>query len=723
MTYQDVGLTQEEYRVIQQQLGREPNELELGLFGVLWSEHCSYKSSKNLLSWLPHEGPAVVQGPGENAGIVALNDHVHVAFKVESHNHPSYVEPVQGAATGVGGILRDIVAMGARPIALADSLRFGTDDKAKWIQNGVVEGVGAYGNAIGIPTVTGEVAYGAVYDKNPLVNVMAIGLLSPEHQVSASGAKVGSYLVLLGQPTGRDGIHGASLLASQDFGDATEHMRPTVQVGDPFMGKMLMEATLSAIQTDKLDAVQDLGAAGLTSSVAELAYRSGVGAHIWLERVPCREEGMTPYEIMLSETQERMLLVVSPENWPVVEEIIQHWEVPYSIIGEVSADHELVISMNGEIVAAVPPQILAGSCPRRPAISKWAQTAREQAPQLTAFRPLTFEREWALEVLGSPNCRSRHRIYERYDSMILTNTVWGPTHDLAVLRVRGSQEGLAVAVSGPGRYAARDAYSGGLAAVSRVMGLLATQGAMALGLTDGINAGNPDKERVFLDLTHLIAGIADASQGFGVPVTGGNVSLHNETEGEPIWPTAIIGAVGRHLHPLHPTNDAPWKAGLDIIRLSAASDLNLGGSVFEMLHSELSAYPRPDISKLADMYELLIASNQESLEYGARLVGDGGLFVALSKSLLASSANLGMEITVSKDETTRELFSEVMGQMLLFTEPSTTEHWVSLFRHHNIAVDLIGHVTDSPTMVIRAGRSYVFDRTELDRTFRQGYGG
>lgn len=307
--------------------------------------------------------------------------------------------------------------------------------------------------------------------------------------------------------------------------------------------------------------------------------------------------------------------------------------------------------------------------------------------------------------------------------MILTNTVWGPTHDLAVLRVRGSEEGLAVAVSGPGRYAARDAYSGGLAAVSRVMGLLATQGAMALGLTDGINAGNPDKEHVFLDLTHLIAGIADASQGFGVPVTGGNVSLHNETEGEPIWPTAIIGAVGRHLHPLHPTNDAPWKAGLNIIRLSAASDLNLGGSVFEMLHSELSAYPRPDISKLADMYELLIASNQESLEYGARLVGDGGLFVALTKSLLASPANLGMEITVSKDETTQELFSEVMGQMLLFTEPSTTEHWVSVFRHHNIAVDLIGHVTDSPTMVIRAGRSYVFDRTELDRTFRQGYGG
>lgn len=723
MTFQDVGLSQGEYQIIEQRLEREPNELELGLFGVLWSEHCSYKSSKNLLSWLPQKGSAVVQGPGENAGIVALNDEVHVAFKVESHNHPSYVEPMQGAATGVGGILRDIVAMGARPVALADSLRFGTDEKSRWIQHGVVEGVGAYGNAIGIPTVTGEVGYGHGYDKNPLVNVMAVGLLRPQHQMSASGARVGSYLILMGQPTGRDGIHGASLLASQDFGDATEHMRPTVQVGDPFMGKMLMEATLHAIATGKLDAVQDLGAAGLTSSVAELAYRSRVGAQISLEHVLCREARMTPYEIMLSETQERMLLVVSPENWSAVEPIIQHWDVPYSLIGEITAEPRLVISLHGAEMASVPPEILAGSCPRRPAIAEWADEVRAKPPKLTAFVPLTFERDMALSVLGSMDAKSRHSIYQRYDSMILTNTIWGPGQDLAILRIKGSEEGLAIAVSGPGRYAAFDAYSGGLAAVCSVMGRLATQGAEVLGLTDGINAGNPDKAPVFRALTHLVAGIADASREFGVPVTGGNVSLHNETEGEPIWPTAVIGAVGRHYHPLTPVPDAPWQAEMDVLRIDPGGSWSLGGSVFEMLYSTLSPYPRPDIERLSRLYRVLSGVGRrwtENQAYGARWVGSGGLFVALTRSILAAPEFLGLEVTISTDDAAGQLFSEKMGQLIVFCLPRETERMATLFSQEDLAVDVIGRVTDVPEVVVRAGRSFVFDRTELDRVFRQG---
>ncbi len=722
MNFKEVGLTQEEFEIIQKQLGRNPNDLELGLFGVLWSEHCSYKSSKSVLSWLPHTGRAVVQGPGENAGVVELNDEIHVAFKVESHNHPSYVEPVQGAATGVGGILRDIIAMGARPIALADSLRFGTDESSRGIQHGVVEGVGQYGNAIGIPTVTGEVAYSPVYDKNPLVNVMAVGLLSGGHNVNAKGARPGSYLVLLGQPTGRDGIHGASLLASQDFGNATEHMRPTVQVGDPFMGKMLMEATLAAIATNKLDAVQDLGAAGLSSSVAELAYRSQVGAILRLDLVPCREQGMTPYEIMLSETQERMLLVVSPGNWPLVEPLIQHWEVPYSIIGEITADPRLVITVRDDIQASVPPELLAGSCPIRPANPLWAEETRHKTPALTPFRPLTLDSEQALAVLGSMDCRSRHPIYERYDSMILTNTVWGPSHDLAILRVKGSQEGLAIAVSGPGRYAAVDSYSGGVAAVSRVVGLLASQGAEVLGLTDGINAGNPDKDEVFRDLTGLIAGVADASKTFKVPVTGGNVSLHNETRGESIWPTVVIGAVGRHPHPLHPVLDSPWQEEMDVVHIHLGEEWSLGGSVFEFLFHKLSAYPRPELERLDALYQALADVTQKMPSCAIRMIGQGGLFVALAKSLLNMSVPSGMEITVPAEDAVRQLFSEASGQFLMFCDPTTTSGVAEAVK--SIAqADVIGKVVPDSELIIRARRPYRFARTTLQKVFRDGYGG
>ncbi len=722
MNFRDVGLTQEEFEIIQRQLGRNPNDLELGLFGVLWSEHCSYKSSKSLLSWLPHEGRAVIQGPGENAGIVSLNEDIQVAFKVESHNHPSYVEPVQGAATGVGGILRDIIAMGARPVALADSLRFGTDDAARMIQNGVVEGIGKYGNAIGIPTVNGEVAYSPVYDKNPLVNVMAIGLLSGEHSVNAKGARPGSYLVLLGQPTGRDGIHGASLLASQDFGNVTDDMRPTVQVGDPFMGKMLMEATLQAIATDKLDAVQDLGAAGLTSSVAELAYRSKVGAIIRLELVACREQGMTPYEIMLSETQERMLLVVSPDHWPVIEPLVRHWEVPYGIIGEITEDRHLVVAWDGEIRASVPPEILAGSCPLRSASPKWADEIRRNVPNLTPFRPLTFDAKEAVAVLGSYDCRSRHPIFDRYDSMILTNTVWGPNHDLAILRVRGSNEGLAIAVSGPGRYAAIDPYSGGMAGVSRVIGLLAGQGAEVLGLTDGVNAGNPDKEQVFKELTGLMAGVADACKVFEVPVTGGNVSLHNETDGDSIWPTVVIGAVGRHHHPLEPIPDGPWREETDIVHVHPHGEWSLGGSVYESLFHRLSAYPRLDPKRVADLYQVLAQLATKVPSYAMRMIGSGGLFVTLAKTLLTMPSRLGMDVSIPPEDAVRHLFSEVSGQCLIFCNPGTTKSVLELLSPVT-AADVIGRVIPRSDLVIHLRQSYAFERTKLDRVFRDGYGG
>ncbi|PSR37519.1 MAG: phosphoribosylformylglycinamidine synthase subunit PurL [Sulfobacillus thermosulfidooxidans] len=722
MTYEEVGLTAEEFTHICNQMGRVPNDLELGLFGVLWSEHCSYKSSKNLLAWLPHDGPAVVQGPGENAGVVQLDDKVHVAFKVESHNHPSYVEPVQGAATGVGGILRDIVAMGARPVALADSLRFGTDDPSQHLQHAVVEGVGAYGNAIGIPTVTGEVGYGAVYDKNPLVNVMAVGLLPAQRKISARGARPGSYLLLVGQPTGRDGIHGASLLASQDFGEGTEHMRPTVQVGDPFMGKLLMEATLAAVETGLLDAVQDLGAAGLTSAIAELVYRSQVGAQVWLDDVPCREPHMTPYEIMLSETQERMLLIVAPHHLEAIEAIMNHWELPHRVIGEVTEEPLLVIgTRDNPRQAVLPPEILAGACPLKPVPANGRDKGRQLVPSMPAFKPLTLEREWGLNVLGAPECKSRAPIYQRYDSMILTNTVWGPDHPLAVLRVKDSTAGLAIAVRGPGRYAALDPYSGGMAAVARVISLLATQGAQPLGLTDGINAGNPDREDVFQDLMALLAGIADASQALGVPVTGGNVSLHNETSGHPIWPTAVIGAVGRHSCPLEPVPDAPMAAGMDILWVGP-EDLGLGGSIFESLYSSrLTPYPRANLTQLAEVLAWVTSLARTAPGIALRTIEEGGLFVAMSRAFIKAPEKLG--ITVKADDPVVEwLFSEAVGQFVIFSTPESTARLLEE-SPKSVTVRVIGQTTLDGALQFRAHKTLHYSREELERTFAQGYRG
>ncbi len=726
MNYREVGLSAEEFALIGQLLKRVPNDLELGLFGVLWSEHCSYKSSKNLLAWLPGDGPAVVQGPGENAGIVALNDQVHVAFKVESHNHPSFVEPLQGAATGVGGILRDIVAMGARPVALADSLRFGTDGAAQDLQHGVVEGIGAYGNAIGIPTVTGEVGYAPVYDGNPLVNVMAVGLLPAGQAVSASGAREGSYLLLLGQATGRDGIHGASLLASQDFGEDAEHMRPTVQVGDPFMGKLLMESTLEIVATGLADAVQDLGAAGLASSISEMAYHSDMGAEIWIDEVPCREPAMSPYDIMLSETQERMLVVIAPEHMDAVSKILEHWELPFRIIGKVTGDKILRIVQEGGVeAAALPPELLSGVCPRKPALPALADKIRREEPASEGVQLLNFDREWALQVLGSPDCRSRAQVYERYDSMILTNTIWGPAHDLAVIGVQGSQDGLAIAIAGPGRYSARDAYSGGMGAVCRALAPLVAQGAEPLGLTDGINAGNPDEDAVFAQLTGLIAGIADASRAFSVPVTGGNVSLHNVTAGSPIWPTAVIGAVGRHLYPHTPVADGPEGAGQDIIWVNPAGQHSLGGSVFEMGQQRLREYPRPQLERLAPAFRVLAQIIREHhRSCAARAIADGGLFVALSRALLASAdSSVGLSITLAREDIAGQLFSEVAGQFVLFCPEKESAHVMEALGAQDIFSVKIGRTTADSAFTVRAGRTYVYDRNELAVTYAWGYRG
>ncbi len=723
MDPKDVGLTREEYQHILTLLGREPNDLEMGLFGVLWSEHCSYKSSKSLLGWLPNEGPAVVQGPGENAGVVRINDRWDIAFKVESHNHPSYVEPVQGAATGVGGIIRDIVAMGARPIALADSLRFGTDAHSLHLRSGVVTGVGQYGNAIGIPTVTGEVAYGPSYAGNPLVNVLCVGIRPAQKSIGAGGAKSGDALILIGQKTGRDGIHGASLLASQDFDQHASDMRPTVQVGDPFVGKLLMEATLEAVSSGRLHAVQDLGAAGLSSAISELCYRSEAGADVWLNRVPCREPGMTPYEIMLSETQERMLLVAAPDQVDFLQSLVAHYEVPFTVIGQMVDQDLLTLQFDGKIVAKVPPSHLSGACPRVPVSPQLAQDVRLDKPQDPSPIPLTFDPDELLTVLGSWDCRDREPIYRQYDHTIQTNTTQGPHHDVAVLRIRGEEEGVAIAVTGPGRWAAVDAYAGGCGAVSRVMRQLVTQAAVPLGLTDGINAGNPDKPAVFQQLAALVAGIADSARAFGVPITGGNVSLHNETDGEAIWPTAVMGGVGRHPRPLQPYDDAFVVEGDAIFIVNPALRPDLGGSVWAEQFGTLGAYPRPDLGREVAAYSWLSQKIQEGVVRSSRAVTDGGVLVAIAKmAMQAPLVRAGALLKLATDsDLSAKMFGEDSGQIVVTVADG--QGFAMLAEKAQVSVVQMGQVTSDGTVTLKAGRTYHWDVPSLRMAWRTGWEG
>ncbi len=660
---ESVGLSELEAERVRQLCGREPNPVEWGLFGALWSEHCSYKSSKKVLAWLPKAGPAVVAGPGGNAGVVRLDETVEVAFKVESHNHPSYVEPVQGAATGVGGIIRDIVAMGARPVALMDSLRFGLGGMAERLRDGVVAGVGGYGNAIGVPTVGGEVHYGPGYEKNPLVNVLCVGTRLAGRDVGARGAVPGQVVYLIGQATGRDGIHGASLLASRDFSAEDQDLRPTVQVGDPYTGKLLMEATLAAIATGGVAAVQDLGAAGLASASSELAVQSNVGLELYLDQVPCRESAMSPYDIMMSETQERMLLVLNAEAGVQAEEAIAGWGLKAEAIGKVIPGGRYVLYWHGREVANLEAAWLVEDCPMQAGGDSYVL----QAPQTLQGPSIAIDEASVLAIIADPDGRDRRPIYRRYDSMIQTATVWGPDHDVAVLALKQSPLGLALAVAGPGRWAAVDAYAGGMAAVALVVSRLATQAAEPLGLTDGINAGNPDKPEVRKAFEQLLLGIRDASLALHVPVTGGNVSFHNETDGQAIWPTPVIGGVGRHLHPTRPISDALDSRPVSLILVNPSPEASLGGSLWERRHGLLTAYPRvrlDDLSRaLAGLRTILDPGRTDVI--ALRALADGGLWLAAVKMWLSSSVSVGLAVDLAEMHPAQRLFCEEAGQFLL----------------------------------------------------------
>jgi phosphoribosylformylglycinamidine synthase len=645
-----LGLTDGELDRIRALLGRDPNHFELAVFSLLWSEHCGYKHSARLLKRFPTSGPGVLQGPGENAGVVDLGDGQAVAFKVESHNHPSAVEPFQGAATGIGGIVRDILAMGARPIALLDGLRFGAPDHAF---DRAVSGIGGYGNSIGVATVGGEAFFDATYRDNCLVNAMCVGLLPTERVTRAAARRPGGLVVLFGATTGRDGIGGASVLASQELGDGAGEKRPSVQIGDPFTGNKLIEASLELVERELVDSLQDCGAAGLASALAEMA-RDGAGIDVHLDRVPLREADLEPWEVMISESQERMVAVVPPERLAAVEEVCSRWELACAPVGEVTEGGLLRALWDGEVVGEIPAHLLTDEAPRYELATRRRPTPPSNRLQLAG--PGTW-RDALLELLASPNVRSRAWIYRRYDHLVGSRTVRRPGLDAAVLRLPGTHAGLAVSLDGQSRITRLDPRTGGALAVLEAARNVACAGGRPLAITDCLNFGNPEKAEIGWELAEAIEGMALACEALGIPVVSGNVSLYNETDGRAIDPTPVVGCVGR----VEDVRRIPgaWREG-DGVYLAAAGPVSLNGSEYQALRGVVGGAPaRIDLDAEARLIELLWwAAPSVSLLHDA---AEGGLAVALAEAAIFS----GVGAELSLPETELELFGEGGGRVVV----------------------------------------------------------
>ena len=645
-----LGLTDGEFDRINGLLGRQPNDLELAVFSLLWSEHCGYKHSALLLRRFPTDGPGVLQGPGENAGVVDLGEGEAVAFKVESHNHPSAVEPFQGAATGVGGILRDVVAMGARPVALLDGLRFGGPG---FDFSRAVGGIGHYGNCVGVPTVGGDTFFADAYAGNPLVNAMCVGLVPTERVMRARATRPGDVVVLYGATTGRDGIGGASVLASQELSEEDEDKRPTVQIGDPFTGKKLIEASLELVEGGLVEGLQDLGAAGLASSLSEMGGRGGVGLDVHLDRVPLREPDLEPIEIVISESQERMAAVVSPDRLSDVFGVCRKWELNVAEVGEVTDSGLLRIFVDEEVVGEIPIDLLTDEAPRYP-----VQTRPRPLQEPIVHRPIKADSQELLDLLAAPNVRSREAIYRQYDHLVGSRTVRRPGLDAAVLRLRPSVRGLAVSLDGAGRVAALDPRAGGSLAVLEAARNVACAGGRPLAVTDCLNFGNPEKHQVAWELTEAIEGMALACEALGMPVVSGNVSLYNETDGRAIWPTPVVGCVGLvadvRLIP------ARWQEGNEIY-LVGAPEVSLDGSEYQahFLGGPAGRPPMPELGAEAALIRFLWrASPHLTCAHDA---AEGGLAVALAEAALA--AGVGARIELEEDAVT--WFGEGGGQAVV----------------------------------------------------------
>jgi phosphoribosylformylglycinamidine synthase len=690
----EVALTPEEYLDIVERLGREPNHVELGMLGVLWSEHCSYKTSRPLLRHLPTEGPHVLQGPGENAGAVEIGEGWAVVFKVESHNHPSAIEPYQGAATGVGGILRDVIAMGARPVALLDSLRFGPLLQSRRHLEGVVAGVGGYGNCMGIPTVGGEIYFEECYAGNPLVNAMCVGLVRVERLRRARAEGAGSRLLLVGAETGRDGIHGASF-ASLELDAAAEERRPAVQVGNPFLEKCLLEACLELLERAGVVAVQDLGAAGLTSAVAEVAARSGAGARLDVALVPRRERGMTPYEVMLSESQERMLIVVEPGHEEELAAVCAKWDLEASVIGEVTGDGHLVVEDDGAQVARLPVELLTEAPVRLPA----GRPAAEQPSIVNLDRLLVQPRdlgEVLVRLLGSPNLGSRRPVFRRYDHMVGDATLVPPGGDAAVLRVPGTRLGLALTIDGNGRYCRLDPFTGAQIAVAEAARNLVATGARPLAVTDCLNFGNPDRPEVYWQLQRAVAGIAAACRALEMPVVSGNVSLYNESEAAgSIDPTPVIGMVGL-LPDAVRRLDPALRADGDLVLLVGRTGNDLGGSEYvKVLHGQVEGRPPAlDLDRERAAQAFVLEAARAGLLRSAHDVAEGGMLVALAECCLLGGRGVrcgplqpGGEVRLDA-----AFFGESQGRFVVSATSEATSELQRLARAHGADLAPLGVV-------------------------------
>jgi len=712
------NLTEDEYELIVRLIGREPNLTELGIFSVMWSEHCGYKSSRVHLKRLPTEGERVVQGPGENAGVLDIGDGEVVVFKIESHNHPSFIEPYQGAATGVGGILRDIFTMGARPIAVLDSLRFGPPDdpKNRSVMEGVVSGIAGYGNSIGVPTVGGEVYFDPCYGLNPLVNVFCLGLADKDRIFYAKAEGAGNKVLYVGAKTGRDGIHGATM-ASAEFGEETEHKRPNVQVGDPFKEKLLLEACLEVMERRLIVGIQDMGAAGLTCSTTEMAAKGGMGVVIDLDKVPQREAGMTPYEILLSESQERMLLVAAPENVAAVQEVFAKWDLDAPIIGEVVEGGRARVSFKGEVVVDIPVDAVVNSCPAydRPSVSPAPPPA---APALEAL-PLPADLgETLLRLLASPTIADKEWVFRQYDHMVQLNTAFLPGADAALLRIKGSKKALAVTLDGNALYTRLDPRTGSRIAVAEACRNLACVGARPIGVTNCLNFGNPEKPEVMGQFEQAVTGLAEACRTFGIPVTGGNVSFYNDTEGLSIHPTPVLGIVGL-LGDIGKAVSPGFKAAGDVVVLVGESFEELGGSEYlKVVHGlEAGAPPAIDLEQEKRNQEFLLEAVDAGLVRSAHDLSEGGLAVALAESAFHGAAEVGCEVDL--DESLRAdvlLFGESQSRIVLTCRRANVARLLETAAARGVPAKSVGRTGGSDIAIRQSGRGIL--RVPVEKAFR-----
>ncbi|MCY7704771.1 phosphoribosylformylglycinamidine synthase subunit PurL [Bacillus safensis] len=715
--YQQMGLSDEEFALIESIIGRLPNYTETGIFSVMWSEHCSYKNSKPVLSKFPTKGEHVLQGPGEGAGIVDIGDNQAVVFKIESHNHPSAIEPYQGAATGVGGIIRDVFSMGARPIAVLNSLRFGelTSPRVKYLFEEVVAGIAGYGNCIGIPTVGGEVHFDQSYEGNPLVNAMCVGLINHEDIKKGQAKGVGNTVMYVGAKTGRDGIHGATF-ASEEFSDESEEKRSAVQVGDPFMEKLLLEACLEVIKNDALVGIQDMGAAGLTSSSAEMASKAGSGIEMNLDLIPQRETGMSAYEMMLSESQERMLLVIEKGREQEIIDIFEKYDLEAVSVGHVTDDKMLRLLHQGEVVCELPVDALAEEAPVYHKPSSEPAYYREFLETKVEAPAIKDAADTLKQLLQQPTIASKEWVYDQYDYMVRTNTVVAPGSDAGVLRIRGTKKALAMTTDCNARYLYLDPEVGGKIAVAEAARNIVCSGARPLAVTDNLNFGNPEKPEIFWQIEKSADGISEACRKLSTPVIGGNVSLYNESNGTAIYPTPVIGMVGLVEDTAHITTQSFQQAG-DVIFIIGETKEEFAGSELQKM-TEGRIYgkaPEIDLDVELTRQEALLAAIQNGLVQSAHDVSEGGLGVALAESTFGTDG-LGAHIQIDLNSEA-SLFSETQSRFVVTVKPEHREAFAAAVKD----AKEVGTVTNDGLFTVKnqEGQQWIHAAVnELERAWK-----